>query len=56
MKKFIENALSLVSVLLLTWVFVSFVEIAIKNVDPNSTYTSWNFFINFVKLYTMLHA
>ena len=43
-KAFVENMILVISILFLTWIFFSWLEIAIKNTQAVPTYTSFNFF------------
>lgn len=40
----VTKVLAFLSLLLLVWLFVSFIEVNIKNGDLDPHYSSWNFF------------
>jgi len=40
----VTKVLAFLSLLLLAWLFVSFIEVNIKNGDLDPHYSSWNFF------------
>lgn len=48
MKKFINNLITAVSIIMLGWIILSFVEINVKNVNPNPTYSKFNIIVEFV--------
>lgn len=44
MKKLLSNIITTIIVTVLVWMTASFVEVTSKNLEPNPTYSSWNFF------------
>lgn len=44
MLKWIRNLIGVLSLLYLGWMFLSCMDIAMHNLDPNPVYHSWNFF------------
>lgn len=44
-KKFTNFMLILLVIALLTWFFISFIEVVLKNTTENITYSNWNLLI-----------
>lgn len=47
--KIIETVVLVISLSLILWLFVSWVEIASKNLKPNPEYHEWNAFVLITK-------
>lgn len=43
--KFAKFVLILLVIVILTWFFVSFIEVVLKNTTENITYSNWNILI-----------
>lgn len=43
--KIIKTVMLVISITLILWLFVSWVEITSKNLKPNPTYSEWNAFV-----------
>lgn len=44
MKKLISHIFTIVIVAVIVWMTTSFAEVTSKNLEPNPTYSDWNFF------------